>query len=47
MNLLKGVNPPLLCTVDRRGKPIDPCAPCFPYDSCTPCLHGGNNKRIC
>ncbi|KNC28215.1 hypothetical protein FF38_14136 [Lucilia cuprina] len=30
MNLLKGANPPLLCMVDRLGKPINPCDPCFP-----------------
>ncbi|XP_037824353.1 uncharacterized protein LOC119612613 [Lucilia sericata] len=30
MNLLKGANPPLLCMVDRLGKPINPCDPCIP-----------------
>ncbi|XP_065360794.1 uncharacterized protein LOC135954531 [Calliphora vicina] len=30
MSLLRGVNPPLLCMVDRRGKPLNPCDPCFP-----------------
>lgn len=44
MALLKGANPPLLCKVDRRGKPTDTCC-CVPISCCN--FENLNDNRIC